>query len=283
MVYKRRIKQDLNVGIIGCGAIGCSLAKAIDEGAIDGVKLSIIFDSSQQQMDNLLPQLKSRCLGAKTFSEFIETEDLDLVIEAASQEAAKQYSEEILESKKDLLILSVGALLDNEIYKKIIQTARRSGSQVFIASGAIAGVDAIKAAKRAGLEEVLLITRKNPKSFKNLNFKSKKMGIGRLSEPTILYEGSALEAVKIFPANVNVAATLSLVGLGAKKTKVRIIADPRISENIHEIFCKGISGEIHITVKNLPHPNNPGSSYLAALSTLEMIKRLSSKDVIIGT
>jgi aspartate dehydrogenase len=131
-------------------------------------------------------------------------------------------------------------------------------------------LDGIKSARIGGIDEVVLTTTKPPKGLG--------MDVGK---KTIVFEGPAAEAVKKFPKNVNVAATLSLVGMGFEKTKVRIIADPEVERNQHEIYAKGDFGELRARVKNVPSPMNPKTSYLAALSAISAIKKFG-ESVVIG-
>jgi aspartate dehydrogenase len=143
--------------------------------------------------------------------------------------------------------------------------------KIYIPSGAVAGIDGLKAALLGGVAQVTLTTRKNPK---NLDVKVKK--------ETILYEGPAREGIKKYPKNVNVAATLSLAGIGLDKTLLRIIADPKTEKNTHEILVKGAFGSFSVLLENTPSPDNPKTSYLAILSAMAMLKKMS-EPVEIGT
>jgi aspartate dehydrogenase len=156
--------------------------------------------------------------------------------------------------------------------------AKENGCRIHIPSGAIGAIDALKAAKLYGLEEVTLTTRKPPSSLGNIE----EIDLEHLGESRILYEGWATEAVVKFPQNVNVAATISLAGVGPKKTKVRIIADPTIDRNIHEIQARGAFGSFEIRLVNNPSPDNPKTSFLACLSVISLLKR-TQDTVQIGT
>jgi aspartate dehydrogenase len=269
------------VGIIGCGAIGSTLAKAIDEGLIDGCFLIALYDVIIEKAKILSLSLNSKPFVSKSFNDFIEHES-DIVVEAASQDAVRLFAERILGKGKDLMIMSVGALLDNELFSKILEHARINKRKVLIPSGAIAGLDGLKACKDK-LTEVMLITKKNPKSLAGAPyFKEKGIRPEDINEPKVLYKGSARQAVKLFPANVNVAAILSLAGIGADMTKVVVIADPKLKENVHEIHVKGEFGEFNVIMKNKPHPANPKTSYIAVLSAIEMLKSYSSEGIRLG-
>jgi aspartate dehydrogenase len=274
----------LGIGLIGCGAMGSTIATAIDDGTIPGAKLLTAFDQRTECVEKLSSILRTKIDVKRSFEAFIKTEGVDLVVEAASQAAVKEYAVRILQKRKGLLIMSVGALLDVDLQSQVWEASHRYHGRVYLISGAIAGIDGIRAAKIAGLDEVVLTTRKNPRSFVGSPYLSDKgVDVEKIDRATLLYEGPAQEAVKYFPANVNVAATLSLAGLGAARTRVRIIADPVINRNIHEVCMKGNFGEMMIKVQNSPHPSNPKSSYLAALSAIETIRCISLPNVRVGT
>ncbi len=250
----------MKIGIIGCGAIGSFIAKVMDG------RVVALFDVVRDKAVRLAEELKFKPKVAKSFEEFVSLE-MDLVVEAASQKAVRDYGERILESGKDLMVLSVGAL-DEKFLKKLERVARRNGKRVYIPSGAIVGIDGVKAVSDM-IAEVELITRKNPKAF----------GL-RTEKPTILFEGSAKDAIRLFPQNVNIAATLSLAGVGYERTRVKIIADPDVEKNVHEIRVRGDFGEIVTITKNVKM--NDRTSLLAALSAVRLLKDLEGV-VVIGT
>jgi len=239
----------------------------------------MLFKKSQELVD----RLSSKPRIAKTFDDFIKVEDLDLVIEAASQEAVRQYASKVLEAGKDLMIMSVGALVESELTEEIRRSTHSTGKKMYIPSGAIAGIDGIKAAVIGRVKHVTLTTRKPPTGLIGAPyFKQSRMNPNELEEPTVIYEGPVLEACRLFPANVNVAATLSLAGIGPEKTKVRVVADPTIKRNIHEINVKGEFGELRICAKNVPSLDNPKTSYLAALSAIATLRKIT-EFMLVGT
>ncbi|MDL1956947.1 MAG: aspartate dehydrogenase [Candidatus Desulfofervidus auxilii] len=272
----------LKVGLIGCGAIGAVIAQAIETRLAERYILKAVFDLSIEKAKVLVKRLKISPFIASDFLNFMK-EDLDLVIEAASQEAVVAYAEKILKANRDLMIMSVGALLKNDLFEKLSKVAYRYKRHIYLPSGAVAGIDALKAAALAGLKEVVLTTRKPPLGLKGAPYiKEKGIKLEDISTPTLIYEGPAEEAVKYFPANVNVAAIVSLVGLGKIKTKVRIIVDPNLHTNQHEIKAKGIFGELTCLTDNVPCPDNPKTSYLAALSAIKTLEKIS-EEIVIGT
>ncbi|MEM1581781.1 MAG: aspartate dehydrogenase [Candidatus Bathyarchaeia archaeon] len=273
----------IGAGLIGCGAIGTVIAEAIDRGIAGNVKLVIIYDIIRERAENLALKLNYKPIIAENINEMLMKEDIQIIIEAASQEAVKQYAVKILNSKKDLMIMSAGALIDDALLANIMEAASKNEKKVYVPSGAIVGLDNIKSAAIGQIEEVTLATRKPPISFKGAPYiERSKIDLSSLREPLILYEGPAREAVKLFPQNVNVAASLSLAGIGPDKTRVKIIVDPNVKNIIHEIHVKGEFGEFYTRTVNKPFPNNPRTSFIAALSAIATLKKVSSC-IIIGT
>jgi aspartate dehydrogenase len=264
----------LGIGLIGCGAIGTVLAQSIDKGQAGDARLVMVFDRNAEKAKILARKLRNKPKVARNFKEFLESGDVELVIEAASQGAVETYAVEVLKAGKDLMIMSVGALVDLELAKEICSVAKKNCRKVYVPSGAIAGLDGVKASAIGKIESVVLTTRKPVEGLMdNPYFKEKTSG--KVENPTLIYEGPAAEACKLFPTNVNVAATLGLAGIGAEKTIVRVVADPTLSRNIHEIEVKGEFGELKVHVENLPSVENPKTSYLAALSAIATLKRLT--------
>ena len=161
--------------------------------------------------------------------------------------------------------------------------SKLNNTRILIPTGAIAGLDSIRSAKKY-LDSLTITTTKHPKSYAGAPFfKKSKIKLDEISNKTILFEGNAISAIELFPANVNVAVSIALAGIGLEDTRVKIIADPTISVNKHEIVGKGSFGEIHVIVQNLPSPSNPKTSYLASLSTIECLRSLCNENFRIGT
>jgi len=273
----------LGVGLIGCGAIGTVLACAIDDGQAGNARLVMIYDLTAKKCKILCEKLVCKPKIAKSFEELVTCEDVGLIIEAASQEAVRTYASRALRAGKDLMIMSVGALVDSELVREVRRYAIEGGKRVYIPSGAIAGLDGVKAAVIGKVDSVTLRTRKPPEGLKDAPYvKEKKMRLQKLENPTLIYEGPASKACKLFPANVNVAASLALAGIGVERTKVQIIADPFIRRNIHEIKVKGEFGELKINIRNIPMTDNPKTSQLAALSAIATLKKIS-EPLTVGT
>lgn len=272
----------VRIGIIGCGAIGTSLAEAIDTGKINNANLVAIYDVDRNRIKDLLNKLEKKPKDYNEFELFLIKSNADIVIEAASQKAVLLYAEKIISSGKDMMIMSAGALLDDKFLKKIKKLSKECESHVNVPSGAIGGLDVLKAAKIEGLKKVVLTTRKNPESLQDSSYFNKVIK-NKINEKTVIFEGVANDAVKYFPENVNVSAILSLAGVGGTNTIVRVISDPTVTKNIHEVDIEGRFGKMKIILENSKHPSNPKTSYLAVLSAIESLRSTISEKLIIGT
>lgn len=267
------------VGIIGCGSIGSEVARAIDSGLVEA-KLVALFDLVPERCLELARELRGKPLACRDFDCFA-SQDLDIAVEAASQSAVRSYAIPLLERGVDLVVLSVGALLDGELLERVRRAAKSSGARVYVPSGAICGVDAAKALSLVGLSRVKLTTRKSPKSIDRSSLERLGHGAESLSSETLVFRGPAEEAVRLLPFNVNVAATLRLAT--NSDVEVEFVADPRVDANVHEIVLESSASRVRIVVENKPHPRNPKTSYLAALSAIALLKRLVEGGVVVGT
>jgi aspartate dehydrogenase len=201
-------------------------------------------------------------------------EKVDLIVESASQEAVGELLPLAIEKGKDILVMSVGGLIGKE---ELINRAREKNCRIFIPSGALSGLDAVQSANIGEIKSATLTTIKPPKALLGAPYiEQKGIDLFSFKEPTTIYEGNAREVIKLFPANVNVAAALSLAGIGVDKTKVRIVVDPNAKTNIHKIEVEGDFGKITTQTENFPSPSNPRTSYLAILSAISLLKKLSS-------
>jgi aspartate dehydrogenase len=275
------------VGLIGCGTIGSELAVAIDSGKIKNAFLVALFDEVKHAADSLKSRLhNSQPMVFTTFKQFSSSPcfiESDVIVEAASQQAVRNFANSIVAAGKELIIMSVGALVDDVLLSDLLQSASVHGSSIYLPSGAVGGIDAIRSTRHL-TDSLTLTTTKNPKSFIGIpGFKTGKNDSGLPREKIVIFEGPASEAVKKFPLNVNVAGLLSLAGIGFEKTRVKMIADPSTQVNQHQIVAKGIFGEIIVTVNNVPSENNPKTSYLAVLSAIETLNSICNPDIRIGT
>jgi aspartate dehydrogenase len=247
----------MRLGIIGCGAIGTDVAKAAD--AMEDITKIYLFDKDPTAAEKLCPLLKKGSI--KPVHEFLK--DVDVVFEAASQQAVVEYAAIVLKAKKDIIIMSIGSLFDDSLRKNLEKLARMNHRKIYLPSGAVCGIDGVLAANVERLDSVTLVTTKPPASLGKT-----------VEERTIVFKGTAREAVKQFPRNINVAACLSLAGVGFDDTKVQIVADPVETRISHKILAHGRFGRLRAEVENMPNPNNPKSSYMASLSAIATLRRV---------
>lgn len=199
----------------------------------------------------------------------------DLVLEAASAAAAPAIITRALAARRRVLAMSAGGVLR---LAHRLETLTRRGGELLIPSGAIAGLDGLKAARTGGLQRVTLTTRKPPQTLAGApGARRHRARLARLTRPLTLFRGTAARAVTAFPQNINVAATLALAGLGAARTQIRIIADPTITRNIHEIEAVGRFGRLTVRTENRPSPQNPKTSELAIESALAALGQLPQR------
>lgn len=275
-------RRKRRIGLVGCGAIGSEIAVAIDSGRVNA-ELVTVYDAYRERASALAGRLKSAPVVAESIDALLLASDVDLVVEAASQQAVRDYARSILEHGKDLMVMSVGALLDDALYAELCSLLERHGVRLYLPTGAIAGIDAIRSVRHL-LKEVTITTTKHPRALEDAPFfREHRVNLKGLKRAKVIYRGNAREAVRLFPANVNVAAILSIAGIGADRTMVRIVADPRARRNIHEIDARGEFGELHFSISNVPSPGNPKTSYLAILSAIECLRRACDGMVSIGT
>jgi len=257
----------LKVGIMGCGVIGSKIAESCLGDLKDSIELIALFDIDKDKILVLENKL-GRKLGSSSVDDVFKKSEL--VIEAASAAISSEMLSHAIEKKVDIMIMSVGGLLGHE---NLIKEARKKGIRVYIPSGAVAGIDAIKAASFSKIDSVTITTRKPPKGLEGAPYLLENgINIKEIKEETVIFEGSAKQAVKGFPKNINVSALLSLVGIGADKTTVRIVTSPLFTRNSHEVEVKGEFGEIKTQTFNVPSPFNPKTSYLAILSAIATLK-----------
>jgi len=271
----------VGIGLLGCGTMGGEIADAVTSGDVRNALVVAVHDQDTPRANAVAARLDPPPAFCDTMDALLKVPHVDLVVESASQFALQDHALAILSAGKHLLLISSGALVDPELFTAMAETAVKNGRQVIVPSGALGGIDAVRAA-RGLLEEVTLVSTKRPEAF------SGAPGFARWEDaeftgPEVIYEGSVTEAVSLFPANVNVAATVSLAGLGPERTKVRVVADPDSPGNVHEVRAKGQCGEFSFRLVNRPHVRNPKTSHLAVLSAIEALRAFCEPGPRFGT
>lgn len=253
----------MRVGIVGCGAIGSFLASNLDGAAL--------LDRHPERALRLADETGGA--AAPGLEELVDTSDL--VVEAASPAAVEEVGDAALSAGRDLLVMSVSGLMDEGVREALLGLAEGSGAEIYTPSGAVCGLDGIRSASVARVDSMVLTTRKPPAALEGAPGVDEG-SLSGLDGPVELFEGPADEAVSLFPRNVNVSAALSLAGIGPAETVVRIVADPSLSRNVHEVDAEGEFGRLSTRVENVPSPDNPKTSHLAALSALATIRGIEA-------
>lgn len=254
--------RTLDLTLIGYGAIGRALHQRLAQ--MPAVRLRHVVASAAR-----VSALQAE-LGPLVRVTAQVPDQTDLVLECAGHSALTGHVLPALERGLECAVLSIGALSDAGLPERLQAAAERGGTQLHLLAGAIGGIDALAAARLAGLERVVYTGRKPPAGWKG-SPAEQVADLDRLREPTVILQASAREAARLYPKNANVAATVSLAGLGLDRTEVRLIADPGVSENIHEIEAHGAFGQMHLQMRGKPLPDNPRTSALTVLSALRFL------------
>jgi len=258
----------IKVGIVGMGVIGTHIAKAITNG-IPGIALAGV---------SVRTRTTAGAFPVFPLAELIQRSDL--VVEAATQASLTEFGPAVIEAGKHLMVLSVGALVG--VLDEWARLAEARGCLILVPSGAIAGLDGVKGAREGAISSVTMETRKPPRGLAGAPYLDQhRIDLDAIRKETLIFEGPATEAVKAFPANVNVVAALALAGLGPARTRIKLFAVPGQERNQHRIIVEGEFGTLRIEVENVPS-ENPRTGKLSYLSAIAMLRELGAA-VQIGT
>ncbi|HRN18416.1 MAG: aspartate dehydrogenase [Truepera sp.] len=263
----------MRVGLLGAGTISQLVLQHLQSGDLEGAEVVALMGRSEASKGKGQAE-RYRIPFVTGIDEFMSLAP-DVVVEAASHEALEAYGERILKSGASLIVLSAGALANDALRQRLENAARTSRALLYIPSGGIGGLDAIKTAVLSGAKSVTFSTSKPPIAWKDIDY-VEQLGVDLdgLVEPYVLFEGMAREAVKHFPQNVNIAAILSLAGIGFDRTRVRVVADPGVKYNTHTISAVAETGNIKITFENVASPDNPKTAWLACYSALAALREI---------
>jgi aspartate dehydrogenase len=257
------------VAIAGLGAIGLPLARALDSG-VDGLRLVLV--AGRDPVKTL-----ANLAGFQTAPRIVELPELaeaDIVVECAPAAIFERIALPALQAGRIFIPASVGALLPR---MHLVNLARRNGARIVVPTGALLGLDAVRAAAEGRVDSVTMETRKPPLGLIDAPYlRQHGIDVMDLTQPLLVFDGNALEAAAGFPANVNVAAALALAGIGPIRTKVRIWADPGVTRNIHTIRVEADAARFTMTIENVPSAENPKTGRLTALSLLACLRGLVS-------
>src|SRR5262245_41036508 len=266
----------MRIGILGAGSIGQTLARAIDDGTV-AADLVAIADQDTTRAQKLASSLKQAPVVV-SLQRLVELSEL--VVEAASQNAVPEMFPLCLANRRSVLVLSVGALLGRDEW---LRQAAEQGTPIYIPTGAIVGLDAVKAASLGTIRTALLSSRKPIAALRDAKFVVEKgMRLDILKEDTVILEGPAEEVCRAFPATSNVAAALQLALGASARLHVKILASPTLKRNVHEILIDGDVGTLRMSAENLPMESNPRTSKIAAFSAIALLRQITGS-VRIGT
>jgi aspartate dehydrogenase len=266
----------MRVAIAGLGAVGCALAQQLDQGAVPGV---LCVAASAGRQDKARAFLETLAHPVTLLDSGALSLHADLLIECAPAAHLAEVVTPFLQHGKSVIVLSVGALLQRP---DLLELARQTSTSIHVPSGAVLGLDALLAAAEGEIESVLLSSRKPPKGLMGAPYlKDNGIELDGLTQPLRVFKGSAIDAVKGFPANVNVVAALALAGIGAARTQVELWADPGIARNIHHLEVRSDCANFSMTIENIPS-SNPKTSRIVVQSVLAMLRKLTS-NLRVGT
>jgi aspartate dehydrogenase len=260
----------LSFTLIGWGAIAQALAARLP--ALGGVKVERVVVRAGR-IDSARPQIAA-LLGPDVQVANRVGPACRLALECAGHSALIEHVEPALASGTECAVLSIGALHQDGLAARLEDAAAAGGTRVHLLAGAVGGIDAVASARLAGLDEVTYTGRKPPEGWRGSPAESL-VDLAALKEPAIILEASAREAARLYPKNANVAATISLAGVGLDATRVRLIADPGVRDNIHEVLARGAFGEMTVTMRGKPLPDNPRTSALTVFSALRFLANRS--------
>ncbi len=271
-------KVPIKVGLAGLGAIGYTVARRLDagihggiHGGLPGLRLAAI---SARDLDRARGRVADFAAPPEVVAVGALPDLADVVVECAPAAVFRDIAVPALRAGRIFMPLSVGQLLVN---RDLVDLARRSGARIIAPTGALLGLDAVRAAAEGEIASVTLETRKPPRSLAGAPYLAAHgIAIEGLTEPLKIFTGNALEAAEGFPANINVGVALSLAGIGPERTQIEIWADPTVDRNTHHITVEADSTRFRMTIEGVPSPENPGTGKLTPLSVIAALRDLAS-------
>ena len=269
------MNRPLRTALLGGGTIARLVLEQARRGALPGIEVVALAGRSASSPAAALAQE----FGVKYLlgGEALLAVRPDAVLEAASHDAVRRHLVSLLEARIGVVVLSAGALADDALRLAAEAAAARSGALLYVPSGGIGGLDALKTACLAGVDEASIQVAKPPAAWRGIPFVERSgVALDRLQGPVTLFEGPAREGVPHFPQNVNIAAVLALAGIGMDRTRLKVVADPALTLNTHTIRVSGRCGRFTVVLENVPSPDNPKTSWLACYSGLAALRALQA-------
>ena len=269
------MKAPLRLAVGGLGAIGMAVAQRVDAGDLPGFELVAV--SARDEV-----RARARLAGLRNQPKLVAlgrlAEHADVVLESVPARHFAEIAEPAIEQGRILMPLSVGQLLT---HMHLVERARATGARILVPTGALLGLDAVRAVAEGTVESVRIVTRKPPKGLAGApHLVNNAISVEGLTAPLKVFEGSARAAIIGFPANVNVAVALSLAGIGPDRTTIEIWADPGVTRNVHTIEVRSDSSDLTMTIANIPSVENPATGKVTALSAIAALRRLTATLVV---
>jgi aspartate dehydrogenase len=261
----------LSVGIVGLGAIGQLLVEELGRTGTASVCAALVRESFEGPSPRGVPIVHSL--------EELLTLQPSIILEAAGQGAVREHGAAILEHGTDLMVISSGALADDDVHEQLVTAARSGGSRMLLPVGAIAGIDGLVALRASGLTRVRYTSGKPPAAWTG-TLAEELVDLAGMSEPVVFFDGSAREAARSFPKNANLAATVALAGLGLDDTQVSLIADPTADGNYGRIEAEGAAGTLSVQAQGPAADANPKTSTVTAFSMIASLQSLQATLVL---
>lgn len=259
-----------SVGIAGFGTIGTAVGRRLQQG-LEGMRLAGVTSGRADKAKQALTDMGS---DAPVLSPDELAQACDIIVECAPTAAFLTIAEPAMDAGRQMVTVSAAALIEN---MEIVDRARANGGRIIMATGALLGLDAVRAAALGEIYSVTMITRKPPRSLQGAPHLEKTgVDVMALKAAALLFDGSAREGARGFPANVNVAAALALAGIGPDRTRLQIWADPCLERNTHIIRVEADSASFELSIQNVPSPEKPGTGKITALSMIAALEGLVS-------
>ena len=264
----------MRIALLGAGTIARLVLEHLGRGDLPGIEVAGIAGRSAASRGAALA--RAHGLPFVLGREALLALRPQAILEAASHQAVRDHLVAFLEAGVSVVVLSAGALAEDGLREAAERAAHRGGAMLYVPSGGIGGLDALKAACAAGVDEVHIQVAKPPKAWKDIPFvEATGVDLDRLTSACTLFAGTAREGVPHFPQNVNIAAVLALAGVGFERTRLEVLADPALTHNTHTIRVRGKSGRFTVVLENLPAPDNPKTAWLACYSALAALRSMA--------
>lgn len=267
----------LKLAVAGLGAIGLAVARKVDAGGIPGIALAAVSARDRAKAERNIAGFKA---AVPIVPLAALTDHGDIVLESVPARHFLEVARPAVARGRILMPLSVGQLLAN---MDLVEEAKRTGARILVPTGALLGLDAVRAVAEGVVHSVQIITRKPPAGLAGAPLiVERNIRLDGLTAPLKVFAGNAREAIRGFPANVNVAVALSLAGIGPERTEVEVWADPGVTRNTHTIKVRSESSDLTMTIENIPSAENPATGRVTALSAIAALRRLTAP-LVIGT